>query len=193
MQIIFSKKFYKCYCLFFFNMDILEKQVCPLCGKSTLTLIEKKEDIPYFGKVYLFSMQCSSCDYNKSDVEAEETKDPCSITFTIEKESDMKIRVVKSSEATVKIPQMRMSVTPGPASEGYVSNIEGVLNRFQKILEDQRELSEEIEERKYAKNLLKKLWKVKNGDLPLKVIIEDSSGNSAIISEKVVVSKLKVK
>ena len=138
-------------------------------------------------------MQCSSCDYNKSDVEAEETKDPCSITFTIEKESDMKIRVVKSSEATVKIPQMRMSVTPGPASEGYVSNIEGVLNRFQKILEDQRDLSEEIEERKYAKNLLKKLWKVKNGDLPLKVIIEDPSGNSAIISEKVVVNKLRAK
>jgi len=174
-------------------MQILEKQRCPLCGDASLTLLEKEEDIPYFGKTYLFSMQCDSCGYNKSDVEAKEHKDPCVITFTVEKESDMKVRVVKSSEATIKIPGIRMSVTPGPASEGYVSNIEGVLQRFRKILEDQRDLSEEVEEKKHAKNLLKKLWKVQNGDVPLKMVIEDPSGNSAIISERAIVSKLKSK
>jgi len=174
-------------------MEKIEKQKCPLCGDTSLTLLEQEEDIPFFGKTYLFSMNCSSCGYAKSDVEAEEHKDPCSITFTIEKESDMKVRVVKSSEASVKIPQMRMSVTPGPASEGYVSNIEGVLNRFQKILEDQRDLGEEDEDKKAAKNLLKKLWKVKLGDMPLKIIIDDPSGNSAIISDKAVVTKLRAK
>ena len=39
--------------------------------------------------------------------------------------------------------------------------------------------------------MLKKLWKVECGDEKLKIIIEDPSGNSAIISEKAKVEKLK--
>ena len=85
-----------------------------------------------------------------------------------------------------------MSVTPGPASNGYVSNVEGILNRFKKILEDERDLSDDDAARKHAKNLLKKLWKVKTGDMELKIVIEDPSGNSAILSKDVVVEKLKV-
>jgi len=42
-----------------------------------------------------------------------------------------------------------------------------------------------------AKNLLKKLWKVELGDEKLKIVIEDPSGNSAIISDKAVSEKLK--
>jgi C4-type Zn-finger protein len=40
---------------------------------------------------------------------------------------------------------------------------------------------------------LKKLWKVECGDLPLKIVIEDPTGNSGIISEKTKIEKLKVK
>lgn len=86
---------------------------------------------------------------------------------------------------------MRMSVEPGIASEGYVSNIEGMLERFKKILESQRDTAGEDSERKTAKNLLKKLWKVECGDEELKIVIEDPSGNSAIISDKAVVTKMK--
>ena len=174
-------------------MDVLKNQPCPACGQKTLTLTESSEDVPYFGKVYLFSMDCSNegCKYKKSDVEADSKKDPCKITVSVDKEKDMKIRVVKSGEATLKIPQLRLSVTPGPASEGYISNVEGVLDRFKKIIEDERDLSEEPEVKKKAKNLLKKIWKVKLGEIPIKIIIEDPSGNSAIVSEKVEVKKLK--
>ncbi len=174
-------------------MDKLEKQPCPVCHKKTLNLTEDQIDIPYFGKTYIFSMSCSNCKYSKSDVEAEERKEPCRITFTIEKEGDMKIRVVKSSEANVKIPQLRMSMESGPASDGFISNIEGLLSRFEKVIEDEKELAEEDEIKKHAKNLLKKIRKVKWGEMPLKIIIEDISGNSAIISDKAVVEKLKVK
>jgi len=174
-------------------MDKLENQPCPVCHKKTLVLTEEEMDIPYFGKTYLFSMSCNNCKYSKSDVEAEERKDPCRVTFTIEKEADMKVRVVKSSEATIKIPQLRMSMESGPASDGYISNIEGLLTRFEKVIEDEKELAEEDEVKKHAKNLLKKIRKVKWGEMPLKIIIEDPSGNSAIISDKATVEKLKVK
>ncbi len=166
-------------------------EMCGFCHTKNLTLREEEIDIPYFGKVFLFSMTCSNCKFHKSDVEAAEKKDPCKITFEIESEDDLKVRVVKSSEATVKIPQMRMSVTPGSASIGYISNIEGLLNRFEKIIEEQRDNADDPKLRKKAKNLLKKMRKVKYGDEKLKIIIEDPSGNSAIISEKAKIDKLK--
>jgi zinc finger protein len=172
-------------------MEKLENQQCPFCNKKTLTLTEDKKEIPYFGNVFIFSMTCSNCKYHKADVEAEEQKEPCKYTIEVNSEKDMSIRVVKSSQATIKIPQMRISVTPGPASVGYISNIEGILNRFKKIIESEKDNAEDTKTRKHAKNLLKKIWKVKYGNEKLKIIIEDPSGNSAIISEKAEVKKLK--
>ncbi len=172
-------------------MDKLTKQPCPLCNKKTLTLTEEKKEIPYFGNVYLFSMICSSCHYNKSDVETETQNQPAKYTINVNSQKDMQIRIVKSSEATVKIPQLRMSVTPGPSSIGYISNIEGLLKRFEDIIEKEKELAEDPETKKRAKNLLKKIRKVKLGEIELKIIIEDPSGNSAIISKKAKIEKLK--
>jgi len=172
-------------------VEIIKGETCPVCLKKTLTLTEDETDIPFFGKTYIFSMKCESCDFHKSDIEAADMKDPCQVTFTVEKEADMNVRVVKSSEATIRIPQLKMSVTPGPASDGYVSNIEGVISRFEKVIEDERDNTEEDDVRKTAKNLLKKIRKVKWGEMPVKIIIEDPSGNSAIISDRAVVEKLK--
>ena len=104
----------------------------------------------------------------------------------------MKIRIVKSSEATVKIPHIS-TITPGPASVGYVSNIEGLLKRVKHQIEVLRDEAEEKTDRKKAKNMLKKLQKVEWGQEKLKIIIEDPSGNSAIISDKATIEKLKVK
>lgn len=171
--------------------DKIEHEMCPFCRTKNLTLQEDEMDIPYFGKTYVFSMSCSNCNYLKSDVEAEERKNPCKITFNVEGEEDLKVRVVKSSEATVKIPTLRMSVTPGPSSIGYISNVEGVINKFEAIVEKERDSTDDKDIRKKAKNLLKKIRKVKYGEVPIKIVIEDPSGNSAIISEKAEVVKLK--
>ncbi len=172
-------------------MDKLDKQPCPFCNQNTLTLTEDETEVPYFGKVFLFSMDCSNCKAHKADVEAAEMKEPTKYTITVDSEKDMEIRVIKSSNATIKIPQLRMSVTPGPASIGFISNIEGLLDRFKEIIEAEKEVAEEQEEKKHAKNLLKKLWKIKLGEIPLKIIIEDPTGNSAIISDKAKIEKLK--
>lgn len=172
-------------------MDKIEHEMCPFCRTENLTLTEDEIEIPYFGKTYIFSMSCSNCKYSKSDVEAEESKEPCRIAFTVEGEEDLKVRVVKSSEATVLVPQMRMSMTPGPSSIGFISNVEGLIDKFKVIIEQERDSTDEDDVRAKAKSLLRKIWKVKCGDVPLKIVIEDPSGNSAIISEKAEVKKLK--
>lgn len=173
-------------------MEKLEKQPCPVCRKNTLTLSQEETDIPYFGKTFIFSMSCSNCDYHKSDVEAAEQKEPVRITFTVENKKDLNVRVVRSSEASVRIPHVG-DMTPGPAAEGFVSNVEGLIERFKKQIETLRDSAEEDEDKHKAKNLLKKLQRVIWGDEQLKIIIEDPSGNSAIISDKAVVEKFKVK
>ncbi|MBU0979799.1 MAG: ZPR1 zinc finger domain-containing protein [Nanoarchaeota archaeon] len=168
---------------------VMDKQQCPFCRKKTLTLTEAERDVPYFGKVFLFSMTCSSCKYHKADVESAEQKTPTKFSLEVSKEDDMKIRIVRSSEATIKIPHIT-TITPGPASNGYITNVEGILRRVKHQIEVARDNEEDEAMKKKAKNLLKKLNKVMWGQDRLKMTIEDPTGNSAIISEKAVKSKL---
>jgi len=172
-------------------MEEIKNQPCPFCGKKTLMLIEDKKEIPYFGKCFLMTMDCSNCKYHKFDIESAERKDPIKYTFIVKNKEDMKVRVVKGAEATIKIPTLRMDVRSAIGATAYISNIEGVLRRFKKIIEGQRDSSEDKSVKKSAKNLLKKIWKVECGELECKIVIEDPSGNSAIISDKAEVSKLK--
>ena len=72
---------------------------------------------------------------------------------------------------SIKIPQLRMSVDPGANSNGYISNVEGLINRFKKIVEEQRDNADDKDIRKKAKNLLKKIRKVEYGEAPLKIVI----------------------
>jgi zinc finger protein len=164
-------------------------EVCPFCHTPNLSLTEREEEIPYFGKVFLFSMSCSNCKYQKSDVECAEQKQPAKYSLDVSSEDDMKIRVVRSSEGVIKIPRIG-SIEPGPAANGFVTNVEGVLQRIKDQVEKVREEEEDEDLKKKAKNMLKKLNKVMWGQENVKIIIEDPSGNSAIISEKAVKSKL---
>jgi len=173
-------------------METLENQQCPICGKKTLTLSEDEMEVPYFGKLAVFGMNCSSCGFKKSDIESFEPKEPIKYTLEIDSEEDMKIRVVKSAEATVNIPRI-IKMEPGPASNGFITNVEGLLNRAKEAIETMRDSDEDKTVKKKCKNMLKKLQKVIWGQEKIKITIEDPSGNSAIISEKAVKSKLTIK
>ena len=135
-------------------------------------------------------MNCSNCKFHKADVDTENSGNPTKITFEVSSEDDLKVRVVKSSNATVKIPRI-MTIEPGEASNGYVSNIEGIFNRVKHQIESVRDNSDDNTERKKAKNLLKKIRKIMWGEEKIVITIDDPSGNSAIISDKSVVTKIK--
>lgn len=172
--------------------ETVSGETCPFCSQKTLTLMENKMEIPYFGEVYIFSMNCSNCKYHKSDVEAAEPKDPTRYTLEVESEEDMKIRIVKASSATVKIPHVT-TIEPGEAANGYVTNVEGILNRVKHALEIAKDAEEEESDKEKAKNLIRKINKVIFGSEKLKIIIEDPTGNSAIISDKAVKEPMKGK
>ncbi|NTV22913.1 MAG: ZPR1 zinc finger domain-containing protein [Nanoarchaeota archaeon] len=167
------------------QIDVLENQNCPMCHKDTLTLREMRREIPFFGPCYIFSMDCSGCDYHMADVEREEDQGK-KVKFTLEiaDEKDLSIRVIKSSQATIKIPRF-IEITPGPVSNGYVTYVEGILNRIKKVLEGQQD-DEDPAVRTKVKNQLKKIGRVLWGREKMTLVIEDPTGNSAIVSDKAV-------
>lgn len=170
-------------------MPELKNQLCNFCGEKKLTLKEDVIEIPYFGRVYVLSMECSACNYRKSDVEPAERKEPCKYTLEVNSEDDLNIKIVKSGEATVKIPHV-ITIESGPASNGYITNVEGLLERVKKQIQSAGESEDDPSAKKKAKNLIKKLGKVLVGREKLKIIIEDPSGHSVIISDKAQKSKL---
>jgi len=164
-------------------------QPCPMCRTKNLTLTEASSEVPFFGKIFIFGMHCSKCHYHKADVEAAEKHPPAKYTFEVQGKEDLKVRVIRSSEGIIKIPHVG-SLEPGPSAEGFVTNIEGVIEKFKKQVESLRNSAEDDSDKKKAKNLLKKIQKVLWGDEKLKISIEDPTGNSAIISDKAVKSKI---
>lgn len=172
--------------------EIIQGEACPTCQQKTLTLTEATREIPYFGLLHLFSMSCSSCGYHKADVESEKEEAPKKLTFAIDAEEDMKVRVIKSSHATIRIPHIA-TVESSDSSNGYVTNVEGILSRIRRQAETLRDNAEDESERKKAKSLLKKLQRIMWGQEEAKLILEDRSGQSAIISEKTIIEPLKTK
>lgn len=171
-------------------MSEIKGEQCHFCGEKKLVLREEEIDIPYFGKVYVLSMECEACGYRKADVEPAEQKEPCRYTLEIASEEDLTIRVVKSGEATVRIPHV-ITIEPGPASEGYVTNIEGLLERVKKMIESSIDEEDDDDNAKQkARNLIKKMNKALVGREKLKIVIEDPTGHSAIISQKAQKSKM---
>ncbi len=165
------------------DQEILTSQPCPFCKKNALEMAQQEMDIPFFGKTYVFSMTCTNCKFHKSDVEGEQSEGAIKTSVEVSGEEDMKIRIVKSSEATVKIPHI-VTIEPGESSNGYVTNVEGLLSRVERQIETVRDSSDDDTERKKAKNMLKKISRVKWGSDKFTITIEDPSGNSAIISDK---------
>jgi len=95
---------------------------------------------------------------------------------------DLTVRVVRSMSASIEIPELGVRIDPGPTCQGFVSNIEGVLDRIVQAV-GSAIVDGDTEERENARLLLEKIARVKCGELPVTVILEDPNGNSAIVSD----------
>ncbi len=163
---------------------------CPICKSiGTLEFISKNEVIPYFGEVMESTILCSECGYKHSDTICLEQKEPVKYSMLITKDN-LNARVVKSQTATVSIPELGLKVEPGAKSQGYVSNIEGILNRFEDAVNTALRFVEDEESKNNAMIILEDLEKVKNGYKDVEIIIEDPFGHSTIIHEDASTRKL---
>ena len=175
-------------------MESKVEQPCPICfSDEGLTMIAHTSEIPYFGEHTQLTILCPSCGWKHTDFIPAEGKKPGAFSLEIEGIEMLSVRIIRSSSCTIKIEELGLEVEPGGATTGYVSNIEGVLNRFQGAVEmiyRQAKTSNEKETIGKCEALLEKINLVKNGNLMVEITLLDPMGHSQILHENAVSREL---
>ena len=121
---------------------------CPTCkNEGSLKLLSMSSEIPYFGEHTQITLSCEHCGMRQTDFIPSEERGALSFFLSIEKVEHLQARIVRGSSGTVRIPELDLEVSPGTQSTGYVSNVEGVVNRFIDIIRMMmRQIRTEIED-----------------------------------------------
>ncbi len=157
--------------------------LCPFCKNNALSATFNIHHVPYFGEVMESLVECSNCRYKHAEVFSLEKKEPAEYSLEVASEEDMLVRVVRSSHATIEIPELGVRISPGAQGESFISNVEGVLSRLEDILmmDHVRTSAEKL---KKADEILKKIERIRKGEERMHLIIRDPTGNSTIISDR---------
>ena len=109
--------------------------VCPVCHREgQVAMMTHVDEIPYFGEHTQVTVLCNSCGWRQTDFIPAEGKKPGACSLKVTKPEHIRARVIRSSSCTVRIVELDLEVKPGTASTGYVSNVEGVIDRFMDVI-----------------------------------------------------------
>ncbi len=157
---------------------------CAACGEEC-EYIYQTETIPYFSDILIVSASCPACGHRYANTQMLREGEPMRFTFRVESPDDLSVRVVRSMSGAVRIPELGVEINPGPACEGFVTNVEGVLERVLSVIEGVLVWAES-EERVRAECLMADIADARAGDFPITLVIEDPTGNSAIVSDRAI-------
>ena len=160
---------------------------CPVCNDE-IEYIYQTDEIPYFSEILIISALCPSCGYRFVDCQLLKNAEPSRWQMDIRSDEDLSVRVIRSMNATISIPELGVRIDPGPACDGFVSNVEGVLARVEKVVGVLLLGSDDVYERERINSLMEKIGKVREGQSSVTLIVEDPTGNSAILADRAVVS-----
>ncbi len=165
---------------------------CPICSAEIAFDWETKE-IPHFGEALIIAGVCEACGFKLSDTILLSQGDPVRYAITIEEVADLNARVIRSTSGTIRLPELGIDVEPGPASEAYISNVEGVLQRVRDIVVFATRSARDagaVENVCRGEWIIERIDRAMEGVGPLTMILEDPLGNSAIVSEKAISTRL---
>ena len=153
---------------------------CPYCN-TEIEYIYQTENIPYFSDILIISAICPSCGYRYVDTQLLKNADPVRYEMLVKTRDDLDVRVVRSMTASLEIPELGVRIDPGPACEGFVTNVEGVLDRIANAIRAAIRDGDVVEQEN-GRVLLEKIESIKAGGMPVTLIIQDPMGNSALVS-----------
>ncbi len=162
---------------------------CPICGRE-LRFIATTYDTPFFGKVLLTSISCE-CGFKHADAVVAEVKEPVRFKIKINKDN-LFTKVIRSTSGTIRIPELGVEIEPGPASQAFITNLEGILARVEDIVEMAKRWNANDEEKvRRCDEILKRIRDTIEGRDELTLILEDPFGNSIILSDEAFRERLK--
>ncbi len=169
----------------------IEEAVCPACDGKGLEYSTAQISLPFLGESLETMLRCERCGYRHTDFILTTTHEPMRYTYTVRSADDMMVRVVRGGSGTIRIPELGIAIEPGVSSEAFVSNIEGILARVERVLDQLQRDAETPEARQKATVLIERMGALREGKGgPVTVILEDPFGNSKILAEEAVVEKI---
>ncbi len=153
---------------------------CPVCDKETYEEKELEYDIPHLGKFKIITGKCNSCNYKYNSIISLEKGNQKFISKEINKKTLNDI-VVRSPYCKISIPELGLEILPGERCEGFITTIEGVLQRFLNIVEF---LEKGSENKMKYKEIKKKLLDLIEGKSTATIILEDKEGLSKIVKNE---------
>ena len=167
---------------------------CVICGyDGGLSMLAHTEEIAYFGEHTQVTLTCPGCGWRQTDFIPAEAREGSCQTYRIDSVEDLQVRVIRGSACTVRLLELDLEVRPGSHSTGYVSNIEGVLNRFQDVIDMVgRQAATEANEGASAElaQLTQSMVEIREGQREATLELLDPHGHSMILTENVQVRPL---
>lgn len=164
---------------------------CPLCGLSNVVMRSVPLDLPYFGEAFQTTLRCEDCGFRHADLMLTRTAEPRRVTLAISQLELLNVRVARSSSGTIRIPELGARMDPGPRSEAFVSNVEGVLHRFRDVSKTAMALATTKKGRERAERALARIEECIGGRRAFTLILEDPTGNSDIVHTDTIRERLK--
>lgn len=159
---------------------------CQQCSTEGITMLTSSSEIPYFGEYTQITLCCDNCGWKHTDFIPSEGVLPGFWSLEIDESDKLDARVVRSSSCTVRIPEVEIEVFPGSSSSGFITNIEGLINRFidaiGTIVRGANGDPDDGEEEALA--LLEKLDNVKSGLESVTIELLDPRGRSQIVHDQ---------
>lgn len=155
---------------------------CPNCDSEGLLTNDTEYNVDNFGSVLLNVTSCPHCGFRHTDVLTLTSREPVFLRAKVKSLKDLNIKVIKSGTATVTIPEFKATITPGPNSEGYVTNVEGILERIEDALTFMLGSADRVGLQK-GKKMLKQIRDAKEGKFGFTLIIQDPLGNSGLVAD----------
>lgn len=165
----------------------IEDAVCPACAGKGMDYNAEQIDLPFLGPSLETMLRCQACGYRHVDFVLTESKDPTRVSYRVTAEDDMMVRVVRSGSGTIRIPELGIDIEPGVASEAFISNVEGIIVRIERVLDQLHRDAEDDATRKKVEELIATFAAMREGKAkPVTLVLEDPFGNSSILAEKAV-------
>ena len=162
---------------------------CIICGfDKGLNMLAHTEEIAYFGEHTQVTLTCPGCGWRQTDFIPAEAREGSCQTYRIDSVRDLQVRIIRGSACTVRLVELDLEVRPGSHSTGYVSNIEGVLNRFQDVIDMvERQATVEGNEEAISElsELTEAMLEIREGGRVATLEFLDPHGHSMIMTEGV--------
>ncbi|MGC8562955.1 MAG: ZPR1 zinc finger domain-containing protein [Thermoplasmata archaeon] len=149
--------------------------ICPVCRSKDMEQGTAEIEVPHFGNVVIYYMRCKNCGYRINDF-GFQGNFPKEDKVEIKEKKDMETKIVRGSGGTVIIPELGLELFPGPLAESFITNVEGLLNRFLQLMPL-------FEDRNGVKEIESRINEAMEGKLKFTIFLNDPSGVSHFIRD----------